>query len=302
MKTFFYALFFLVTLSIFTQCKPKKDPKPPCPDALHFKITSELWYGNFEGKSLKEPMEVDTIFTSSVDPITIEANDVGADSYEWQIGLEPNKRRGRKVVLTFGIESQFLPTTIDITLTVKYNDKDECHQNIPNRTQTITKKLTIIEGVIGGNQAQKTNDYLGNFQGYDIENITNLYTIKIYVKDYYNSNSNLYNFNDIGHYNWIDNLSGGIYNVGAVRIVYDGLFKYFAMERCLYPKMLTWADGGSGFMTYANTNYTAVIRENTGWGFTDKKNRNKITIYYQLRHPATGALMPPRTFIGTRVP
>ncbi len=295
-------LYILLVCLLFAACKPSKnDPVEPCPAKLDFTITAKLFYQNFSGVEVLEPVEVDTIYSNANAGITLEANDVRASSYEWQIGIEPNKRLGRKVTLAFAVDYQFLPTTIDVSLTVKYAEDDKCHQNIPNKTEKITKKLTIVQ--FNNDQGQRIvyPRYFGKFRGYDLESPTNIYDVNIYNRDYYAGNPNSgYNADDWGNSTWIDNLSGGLYIVGPVNFRDGVKFKYFSLGRCLYPQILTYNNNNQ--VTYINTNYTAVLQENRGWGKLDEKNSNKITIYYQLRHPVTGAIMPPRTFVGNRIP
>ncbi len=163
------------------------------------------------------------------------------------------------------------------------------------------KKLTIVQYSNDQGQRIVYPRYFGKFRGYDLESPTNIYDVNIYNRDYYAGNPNSgYNADDWGNFTWIDNLSGGLYIVGPINFRDDGKYKYFSLMRCLYPQILTYNNNHQ--VTYINTNYTAVLQENRGWGKLDEKNSNKITIYYQLRHPVTGAIMPPRTFVGNRIP
>jgi hypothetical protein len=259
----------MLVFCFFQSCKKNGDP---CPAEVDFEMSQGLiYYENFDVSSkvvYKAP--ADTIKNGySVD---FEASDCGAEEFEWLIGGETEVRTGKKINVEFEIENLSNPIVLNIKLTAKFNNVNNC-RNYPNNQKVIIKKICIMP--------ELQVACLGKFEGYDTLFPDKIYTINISQQ-----------WVDAPEYFWkgtipvIENLGGTAF------------------------KLTTTMAGGVGYRTFGVLSTFNKPYENLARTSTDTfgksyvyDNNSKISITYNLvwAPDCPSCRKQIRTFIGRRV-
>jgi hypothetical protein len=196
----------------------------------------------------------------------------GADLYEWIIGLETTPRKGQNIKVDFNIpnEPQF-PITIDVTLTAKYNEGNNCN-NYQDNKKVVKKKFCIMPKPA----------YIGRFLGTDIKAPYNPYIVEIFYGSIYDAYDTYI----------VKNLATPFFSTSPYMKIGYKSYREFEVYKSLRPAGYRQDLSSINDFNHLKTIGNCWIDRNT-----IRISYNMITVWSRDRVEYEN-----RTFIGTRIP